>query len=61
MEQQTLDDAYDQAKYAPNLPQLLKRYRWKTHANQTLWIVPRSGRTPVGPLATARTILALLS
>lgn len=26
MDQQALDDAYDQAKYAPNLPQILKRY-----------------------------------
>lgn len=26
MDQKALDDAYDQSKYAPNMPQLLKRY-----------------------------------
>src|ERR1700755_123112 len=32
MDQQELDDAYDQSKYAPNLAQILKRYATNSEA-----------------------------
>ena len=32
MDQQELDDAYDQIKYAPNLPQIVKRYATNSEA-----------------------------
>src|SRR5262245_46996590 len=47
MDQAELDTAYDQSKYAPNLPQLVKRYATNSEAVRTRLGVPR--RYAYGP------------
>lgn len=49
MDQQALDDAYDQAKYAPNLPQILKRYASNSDIARARLGAPR--RIAYGPTA----------
>lgn len=49
MDQQALDDAYDQAKYAPNLPQILKRYASNSDIARAHLGAPR--RFAYGPTA----------
>ncbi len=49
MDQKALDDAYDQAKYAPNLPQLLKRYASNSNIARAQLGTPR--RIAYGPSA----------
>ena len=50
MDQQELDDAYDQIKYAPNLPQIVKRYATNSEAVRQRLGVPKRlsyGSTPI--------------
>jgi arylformamidase len=50
MDQQDLDDAYDQIKYAPNLPQIVKRYSTNSEAVRQRLGAPRRlsyGSTPI--------------
>jgi arylformamidase len=47
MDQQALDDAYDQVKYAPNQPQVLRRYASNSDAVRALLGPPR--RFSYGP------------
>lgn len=49
MDQQALDDAYDQIKYAPNLPQIVRRYASNSDAVRAILGSPR--RFPYGPTA----------
>ena len=44
MDQAELDAAYDQIKYAPNLPQIVKRYATNSEAVLPAWV--RRGATP---------------
>ena len=51
MDQSELDAAYDQSKYAPNLPQIVKRYATNSEAVRARLGAPRRfayGPTPVG-------------
>lgn len=41
MDQRELDDAYDQSKYAPNLPQIIKRYASNSNAMRARLGEPR--------------------
>ena len=53
MDQKELDDAYDQVKYAPNLPQILKRYASNSAAMRTRVGEPKRasyGPTPIETL-----------
>jgi arylformamidase len=50
MDQQELDDAYDQIKYAPNLPQIVKRYATNSEAVRQRLGAPKRlsyGSTPI--------------
>ena len=50
MDQQELDDAYDQIKYAPNLPQIVKRYATNSEAVRQRLGPPKRlsyGSTPI--------------
>jgi arylformamidase len=50
MDQQELDDAYDQIKYAPNLPQIVKRYASSSEAVRQRLGAPKRlsyGSTPI--------------
>jgi arylformamidase len=50
MDQKALDDAYDQSKYAPNMPQLLKRYATTSDATRAHLGPPKRlayGTTPI--------------
>jgi arylformamidase len=50
MDQQELDDAYDQIKYAPNLPQVVKRYATNSEAVRQRLGAPKRlsyGSTPI--------------
>jgi len=50
MDQQELDDAYDQIKYAPNLPQIVGRYESNSNAVRARLGAPKSfayGTTPI--------------
>ena len=53
MDQAELDAAYDQSKYAPNLPQIVKRYATNSEAVRTRLGAPRRfayGPTPIEAL-----------
>ena len=53
MDQAELDAAYDQAKYAPNLPQIVKRYASNSEAVRARLGAPRRyayGKTPIEAL-----------
>jgi arylformamidase len=60
MDQQELDDAYDQVKYAPNLPQIVGRYETNSNAVRARLGAPKRlayGTTPIEGIdlyATAR-------
>jgi arylformamidase len=58
MDQAELDAAYDQSVYAPNLPQLTKRYATNSEGVRTRWGAPQRyayGATPVEGLDVYRT------
>jgi arylformamidase len=53
MDQKELDDAYDQSKYAPNLPQVLKRYASNSEITRQKLGAPKRfsyGSTPIEAL-----------
>ena len=56
--QQALDDAYDQAKYAPNLPQILKRYASNSDIARAHLGAPRRIADVYGGRGSMRLLLA---
>jgi arylformamidase len=58
LDQQELDDAYDQSKYAPNLPQIVKRYATNSEQVRARLGAPKRlayGPTPIEGLDLYRT------
>jgi len=68
MDQAELDAAYDQIKYAPNLPQIVKRYATNSEAVQLLvadgynhFEIPETLASPYGLLGRAVLVQMSLS